>query len=116
MSREDAEEKLVELLNKVINNQKLVLMPAQLVGTSQELLITLDMLIKQKKIKKCKLYIEKLVTEINSIHEFNLEFLNRELQQSIISNDYNPFRSKNIASITDINTQKLDSGIIIYPS
>lgn len=116
MSREDAEEKLVELLNKVIDNQKLVLMPAQLVGTSQELLITLDMLIKQKKIKKCKLYIEKLVTEINSIHEFNLEFLNRELQQSIISNDYNPFRSKNIASITDINTQKLDSGIIIYPS
>jgi uncharacterized protein len=116
MSREDAEEKLVELLNKVINNQKLVLMPAQLVGTSQELLITLDMLIKQKKIKKCKLYIEKLVSEINSIHEFNLEFLNRELQQSILSNDYNPFRSKNIASITDINTQKLDSGIIIYPS
>jgi uncharacterized protein len=116
MSREDAQEKLIEVLNKVINNQKLALMPAQLIGSSQELLITLDMLIKQKKIMKCKLYIEKLVTEINSIHEFNLEFLNRELQQSIISNDYNPFRSKNIASITDINTQKLDSGVIIYPS
>ena len=116
LSREDAQGKLIEVLNKVISNQKLVLMPAQLIGTSQELLITLDMLIKQKKIMKCKLYIEKLVTEINSIHEFNLEFLNRELQQSMISNDYNPFRSKNIAPITDINTQKLDSGVIIYPS
>ncbi len=116
LSREDAQEKLIAVLNKVISNQKLVLMPAQLIGTSQELLITLDMLIKQKKIMKCKLYIEKLVTEINSIHEFNLEFLNRELQQSMVSNDYNPFRSKNIAPITDINTQKLDSGVIIYPS
>ncbi|TVP39626.1 Beta-lactamase domain protein [Candidatus Nitrosocosmicus arcticus] len=115
-SREDAQERLIEVINKVIKNQKLILMPAQLIGTSQELLITLDMLIKQKKIMKCKLYIEKLVTEINSIHEFNVEFLNRELQQSIISNDYNPFRSKNIASILDITTQKLDPGIIIYPS
>jgi len=84
LSREDAQERLIEEINKVIGNQKLVLMPSQLIGTSQELLITLDMLIKQKKIKKCKLYIDKLVTEINSIHEFNLEFLNRELQQSII--------------------------------
>ncbi len=116
LSREDAQERLIEEINKVIMNQKLVLMPSQLIGTSQELLITLDMLIKQKKINKCKLYIDKLVTEINSIHEFNLEFLNRELQQSIISNDYNPFRSRNITSISDITTQKLDPGIIIYPS
>jgi uncharacterized protein len=116
LSREDAQERLIEEINKVIMNQKLVLMPSQLIGTSQELLITLDMLIKQKKITKCKLYIDKLVTEINSIHEFNFEFLNRELQQSIISNDYNPFRSRNITSISDITTQKLDPGIIIYPS
>ncbi|MDN5846077.1 MAG: beta-CASP ribonuclease aCPSF1 [Candidatus Nitrosocosmicus sp.] len=116
LSREDAQERLIEEINKVIRNQKLVLMPSQLIGTSQELLITLDMLIKQKKIIKCKLYIDKLVTEINSIHEFNLEFLNRELQQSIISNDYNPFRSRNITVISDITTQKLDPGIIIYPS
>jgi len=116
LSREDALERLIEEINKVMGNQKLVLMPSQLIGTSQELLITLDMLIKQKKIKKCKLYIDKLVTEINSIHEFNLEFLNRELQQSIISNDYNPFRSRNITSISDINTQELDPGVIIYPS
>src|SRR5215210_6390288 len=116
LSREDAQERLIEEINKVIGNQKLVLMPSQLIGTSQELLITLDMLIKQKKIMKCKLYIDKLVTEINSIHEFNLEFLNRELQQSIISNNYNPFRSKNIAPISDITTQELDPGIIIYPS
>ncbi len=116
LSREDAQERLIEEINKVIMNQKLVLIPSQLIGTSQELLITLDMLIKQKKIIKCKLYIDKLVTEINSIHEFNLEFLNRELQQSIISNDYNPFRSRNITSISDITTQKLDPGIIIYPS
>ena len=116
LSREDAQERLIEEINKVIGNQKLVLMPSQLIGTSQELLITLDMLIKQKKIMKCKLYIDKLVTEINSIHEFSLEFLNRELQQSIISNDYNPFRSRNITSISDIKTQELDPGIIIYPS
>jgi KH/beta-lactamase-domain protein len=116
LSREDAQERLIEEVNKVIGNQKLVLMPSQLIGTSQELLVTLDMLIKQKKIMKCKLYIDKLITEINSIHEFNLEFLNRELQQSIISNDYNPFRSRNITSISDIITQELDPGIIIYPS
>lgn len=116
LSREDAQVRLIEEINKVIMNQKLVLMPSQLIGTAQELLITLDMLIKQKKIIKCKLYVDKLVTEINSIHEFNLEFLNRELQQSIISNDYNPFRSRNLTSISDITTQKLDPGIIIYPS
>lgn len=116
LSREDAQVRLIKEINKVIMNQKLVLMPSQLIGTAQELLITLDMLIKQKKIIKCKLYVDKLVTEINSIHEFNLEFLNRELQQSIISNDYNPFRSRNLTSISDITTQKLDPGIIIYPS
>lgn len=116
MSHEDSLIKLIQAINKVIRNKKLILMPTQLIGTSQELIVTLDQLIRQKKIEKCKLYFSKLVTEVNSIHEYNTEFLNKELQQNIISGDYNPFRSRNLISITDITTQKFDPGIIIYPS
>lgn len=116
ISREDSLEKLTNDINPIIKNKKIVLIPVQLSGSCQEIIITLDQLINQKKIKKCKIFIDKLIVEINSIHEANTEFLNKELQKSILNGEYNPFRSKNISIINILEAEELNSGIIILPS
>lgn len=116
MTREEAESKLINEVNQVLKAKKIVLMPTQLIGTSQELLVTLDQFIRQKKIKKCKIYMDEILAEINSIHEFDSEFLNKDLHGNIISDEYNPFRSKSISLISDIEGQELKTGIVIYPS
>src|SRR6185437_661001 len=95
-SRDDATIKLINSINTTIKEGKSVLIPSQLIGTSQEILITLDKLMKEKKIEKCKIYIEKSIIEANSIHEVYTEFLNKEIQQSIVSSTYNPFRSRSL--------------------
>ena len=91
-------------------------MPTQLIGTSQEMIVTLNQLIKEKKIKKCKIYVDELIAEANSIHEFDSEFLNKELHHNISTGENNPFRSRTLSILTDIEKQDLDSGIVIYPS
>ncbi len=85
LSREDAIEKLINSINTTIKNKNTVLIPTQLIGTTQEIIITLDQLLKQRKIEKCKIYIDKLIIDVNSIHESYSEFLNKEIHQNIIS-------------------------------
>jgi predicted metal-dependent RNase len=118
LSREEATEKLINNINRTIKDNNTVLIPTQLIGTSQEIIITLDQLMKQKKIQKCKIYVNRLIIEVNSIHENYTEFLNKEVQQNIISGDYNPFRSKNlnIINIVDGENKDLEPGIILLPS
>ncbi len=116
-SREDATEKLISSINVAIKDKSTVLIPTQLIGTSQELIITLDQLIKQKKIEKCKIHVDRLIIDANSIHESYTEFLNKEVHQNIVSGDYNPFRSKNLNIINIFDEKKdLDPGIMLLPS
>lgn len=116
-SRDDATNKLIDIINNTIKNKNIVLIPTQLVGTAQEIIITLDQLIKQKKIDKCKIFIEKLIIDVNSIHENYIDYLNKDIQQSIINGDYNPFRSRNVHTINIMqDKEKLETGIIILPS
>ncbi|MGN6613953.1 MAG: MBL fold metallo-hydrolase [Candidatus Nitrosocosmicus sp.] len=117
LSREEAIIKLTDLINETIKKKNIVLIPTQLIGTSQEIIITLDQLIKQKKIEKCKIFIEKLTIDINSIHENYIEYMNKDIQQGIINGDYNPFRSRNLHTINIIKDKKeIESGIIVLPS
>lgn len=116
-SRDDATNKLIDIINNTIKNKNIVLIPTQLVGTAQEIIITLDQLIKQKKIDKCKIFIEKLIIDVNSIHENYIDYLNKDIQQSIINGDYNPFRSRNVHTINIMqDKEKLETGIVILPS
>ncbi len=117
LSKEEAVEKLVNDINTTISSKNTVIIPVQLIGTSQEMIIILDELIKQKKIKKCKIYIDKLLTETNSLHERYAEFLKKEVYQNIMSGNYNPFRSKNLSSVDLLeDEEELEPGIIILPS
>jgi predicted metal-dependent RNase len=117
LSRDDATIKLIDNINNTIKNKNTVLIPTQLIGTSQEIIITLDQLLKQKKIHKCKLYIDKLIIDVNSVHENYIEYLNKEIQQNIINGDYNPFRSRSLNTINIIQeNNNLEPGIIIMPS
>ncbi len=116
LSKEEATEKLINNINMTIKNKSSVLIPTQLIGTSQEMIITLDQLIKQGKIEKCKIHIDKLLIDVNSIHEIYTEFLNKEIQQKITSGTYNPFRSRSLNTINSLENNNLDPGIILLPS
>ena len=117
LSREDAIIKLIDNINNTIRNKNTVLIPTQLIGTSQEIIITLDQLLKQKKIHKCKIYIDKLIINVNSIHENYIDYLNKEIQQNVINGDYNPFRSRSLNTTNIIQDKKdLEPSIIVIPS
>jgi predicted metal-dependent RNase len=116
LSKEEATEKLISNINMTIKNKSSVLIPTQLIGTSQEMIITLDQLIKQGKIEKCKIHIDKLLIDVNSIHESYTEFLNKEIQEKITSGIYNPFRSRNLNTVNFLQNKDLDPGIILLPS
>jgi len=116
-SREDAIAKLTNNINMTIKGKNTVLIPTQLIGTSQEIIITIDKLMKERKIEKCKIYIDKLIIDVNSIHESYTEFLNKEIQQNIVSSIYNPFRSRSLNTLNSLDGKKeLEPGIIILPS
>jgi predicted metal-dependent RNase len=117
LSRDDAIIKLIDSINNTIKNKNTVLIPTQLIGTSQEIIITLDQLLKQKKIHKCKLYIDKLIIDVNSIHENYIDYLNKDIQQNIMNGNYNPFRSRSLnATNISQDDKNLDPGIIVIPS
>jgi len=63
------------------------------------------------------LYVDKLIIDVNSVHENYIDYLNKEIQQNIINGDYNPFRSRSINTTNIIQDNKsLEPGIIIIPS
>jgi len=51
-SRDDAVAKLISNINTTIKEKNTVLIPTQLIGTSQEITITIDKLMKERKIEK----------------------------------------------------------------
>ena len=114
LSKEEATEKLINNINLTIKNKGSVLIPTQLIGTSQEMIITLDQLIKQGKIGKCKIHIDKLLIDVNSIHESYTEFLNKEIQQKITSGIYNPFRSRSLNTINILENNKISTPALFY--
>jgi KH/beta-lactamase-domain protein len=90
-STKEAEEKLYEIVNTVINRGGKIIIPAFAVGRSQEVMLTLEEAIRMEKIPKVKVYLDGMIKEATAIHTTYPEYLNPDLRTQIFKEGMNPF-------------------------
>jgi len=86
-----AEEKLYEVVNQTIERGGKVIIPAFAVGRSQEVMLTLEEGIREKKIPPVKIYLDGMIKEATAIHTTYPEYLNPDLRRQIFQEGHNPF-------------------------
>ncbi len=104
--RKEAEEKLLELINKTINRGGKVLIPELGLGRSQETMLILEDAIKTGKMKKIPVYIDGMIWDINAIHTAYPDFLSAGLK-SLTFQDKNPFTSEIFSRVGSPQERKL---------
>ncbi|MGI0019946.1 MAG: beta-CASP ribonuclease aCPSF1 [Nitrososphaera sp.] len=113
--REEAEANLARSISAAAQTGGRVLIPVPAAGTAQELLLTLDYLMKSGRVPQVKVLVEKLVSEATAIYEAYPEFLSRELRSRISESEASPFG----AQFTTVESQKVAQGepaVILAPS
>ena len=99
MSREESEEKLLEIITTTYVNSGKVLIPTFGIGRSQEILLVIEHLISSKRLPEdLKVYCDGMVFEVTALHTYYPEFLNFNLMKRILKND-NPFLCPNISQV-----------------
>ncbi|MCI0558865.1 MAG: MBL fold metallo-hydrolase, partial [Nitrososphaera sp.] len=92
---EDAEAKLVHLINDTILAGGHVLLPVPEAGTAQELILLLDKCSREGRLKQqTKVLVEKIILDATSVYEAYSEFLSRELRDRVLKSDESQFGSR----------------------
>lgn len=91
--REQAEEKLINKINEIIEKGGKVLIPELGLGRAQETMLIVEEAIKKGKIKEIPVYIDGMIWDINAIHTVYPSFLSGRVRNEIFK-DNNPFTSK----------------------
>lgn len=113
--REEAEADLARSISAAVQTGGRVLIPVPAAGIAQELLLTLDLLIKSGRMPQVKVLVEKLVSDATAIYEAYPEFLSRELRARISESEASPFG----AQFETVESQKVEQGepaVILAPS
>ncbi len=91
--REKAEEEMVNIIQKTIERGGKVLIPVLGVGRAQEIMLVVEKLIREGKMKETPVYVQGMVWDITGIHTAYPDFLNNEVKKAIFHQDRNPFLS-----------------------
>ena len=92
-TREEAEERLVTIINETLTRGGKVLMPVPAVGRAQEIMLVLDEYMKRGMMKEAPVFIEGMISEATAIHTAYPEYLSREIRNSVLNEGVNPFES-----------------------
>jgi len=92
-SREDAEGRLVSILNETLSRNGKVMIPVPAVGRAQEIMLILDEYMSRGELKEAPVFIEGMISEATAIHTAHPEYLSREVQNSVLNEGVNPFES-----------------------
>ncbi len=98
--REEAEEKLVSLVNETVEKGGKVLIPSLAVGRAHEVMLVLDRHMKEGRLKELPIFVEGMISEATAIHTAFPEYLSAELREKILHMDENPFESEYLNMIT----------------
>ncbi len=88
--RKDAEQVLVDIINKVIKRKGKVLVPVLGVGRAQEIMMIVKNAYEQGLIPKVPVYVDGLVWDVTAIHTAYPEYLSNFLKTQVFQ-DKNPF-------------------------
>jgi len=92
-SRKECEDQLMNTIKETIERKGKVLIPVLGVGRSQEIMVILEDMIKNGKLKDVPIYIDGMVWDITAIHTTYPDFLSSKIRKNIFHNDQNPFLS-----------------------
>ncbi|MBS7647811.1 MAG: beta-CASP ribonuclease aCPSF1 [Candidatus Bathyarchaeia archaeon] len=92
-SRTEAEERLTRIINETLEKKGKVLIPVPAVGRAQEIMLILDGYMKRGLMKEAPVFIEGMISEATAIHTAYPEYLGREVRNSILHDEVNPFES-----------------------
>lgn len=92
-SRKEATERLKDIIQRSVKKKGKVLVPVFAVGRSQEVMIVLENLVKNKEIPKLSVYLDGMIYEATAIHTAYPEYLNNKLRNQIFQQGENPLIS-----------------------
>ncbi len=92
-TRQEAGERLAEIVRLAVERKGKVLIPVFAVGRSQEVMLVLEEKARLGEIPKIPVYLDGMIYEATSIHTAYPEFLNTNLRDSITKKKENPFLS-----------------------
>ncbi len=92
-SRQEAGERLAQIIRLVAETKGKVLIPVFAVGRSQEVMLVLEEKYRLGEIPKVPVYLDGMIYEATSIHTAYPEFLNSNLRDLITRKKENPFLS-----------------------
>ncbi len=92
-SRREATERLKDIICTSMKKKGKVLVPVFAVGRSQEVMIVLENLVRNKEISKVPVYLDGMIWEATAIHTAYPEYLNNRLRSQIFQKGDNPLLS-----------------------
>ncbi|MEF8785990.1 MAG: beta-CASP ribonuclease aCPSF1 [Haloarculaceae archaeon] len=87
----DSERKLKTVINRIYENEGIVLIPAFAVGRSQELMLVLEEAMRSGDIPEMPIYLDGMIREATAIHTAYPDYLRDSLRERILYEDDNPF-------------------------
>ncbi|MDO8656934.1 MAG: beta-CASP ribonuclease aCPSF1 [Nanoarchaeota archaeon] len=93
MMEEEADNYMINVIQKTFERGGKVLMPVLGSGRAQEVMIIMERLMREKKVPEAPIYLDGMLWDITAIHTAHPEFLNRNLRQQIFHKENNPFLS-----------------------
>jgi len=113
-SREETNQKLLELINSCLSRGGNLLFPVPILGQSQELILTLSGFANAGMLT-AKICIEKSIGEASSIYETYMDYLSKEIRQGLDGYSINMFKPPK-SQIVESKKLRKGSHIIISPS
>jgi uncharacterized protein len=92
-SRNEATDRLNDIIQTTLKRKGKLLVPVFAVGRSQEVMIVLENLVRTKKIPKINVYLDGMIWEATAIHTAYPEYLNNKLRSQIFQQGENPLLS-----------------------
>ena len=92
-SRREATERLKDIIRTSMKKKGKVLVPVFAVGRSQEVMIVLENLVRNKEISEVPVYLDGMIWEATAIHTAYPEYLNNKLRSQIFQKGDNPLLS-----------------------
>lgn len=92
-TRNEATNRLKDIVQRCLKKKGKVLIPVFAVGRSQEVMIVLEELMRRKEIPRVPVYLDGMIWEATAIHTAYPEYLNNKLRSQIFQKGENPLLS-----------------------
>jgi uncharacterized protein len=98
-TREEDEATFADIVRKTIERGGKVLVPVLGVGRSQETMIIVERMIREKQIPEIPVYLDGMVWDVTAIHTAYPEYLSSTIRNSIFHKNHNPFLAEHFKRV-----------------